>query len=329
MALLELLALATTDSGLTASVAHIDHLQRTESQAEADLVRQRAEACWLRFTSVRIEYPGAGSEADLRDQRYAALRRIATEHGADRIATGHTADDQIETLLMRLLRGAGRRGMAGIPAVRGAIVRPLLAERREDLRHFLVERGIDWIEDPSNGDSRFTRNRVRLHVVPLIGEQFGADALSHLPKMAARWSAEESYLESESARYLAFASRGDARQGASALDLAAFDRTPEALKGRVLKRWAEAALGGNTTLSLRQLEALEQLVAARDGTRRRDLAGSQFVREYGRLRINSNPGHEQTNEPNKTPPVLNAGEVRHGSDGAPKRRRPARQPKGS
>jgi len=294
MALLELLAMATTESGLTASVAHIDHVQRTESQAEADVVRQRAEACGLRFTSVKIEDPGAGTEADLRDQRYAALRRIATEHGADRIATGHTADDQIETLLMRLLRGAGRRGMAGIPAVRGSIVRPLLAERREDLRRFLVERGIDWVEDPSNGDSRFTRNRVRLHVVPLIGEQFGADALSHLPKMAARWSAEEGYLETESARYLAFASRGDARQGSSALDLAGFDRTPEALKGRVLKSWAEAALGGNTTLSMRQLEALEQLVVSREGTAKRDLAGSQFVRQYGRLRIDPNRVHEQT-----------------------------------
>jgi tRNA(Ile)-lysidine synthase len=284
MALLELLALVRDESRIRISVGHVDHAQRPDSAADGEIVERRASALGIPFNSQRIADPSKKSEAALRQGRYEALGRMATERGAEFLATGHTADDQIETVLLRLLRGAGRRGMSGIPRSRGAIIRPLLGERRDRLQKFLVARGVSWAEDPSNSESDYSRNRLRNHVVPTIGEQFGPQALTHLPEMAARWSAEETYLESEAARYLAYSERRNA-DGSSVLDLAAFDLTPAALRGRVLKLWAERGLGGRRILTMRQLESIETLVGSRDGSHSRDLAGSRFVREYEYLRM--------------------------------------------
>src|SRR5579875_664015 len=99
--------------------------------------------------------------ARARRARYAALEALARETGAARIVTGHTRDDQVETVLLRLLRGAGRSGLAGMRACRGLLWRPLLAVTRADVRRFLAERGLDFAVDRSNADLRHVRNRVR------------------------------------------------------------------------------------------------------------------------------------------------------------------------
>ena len=153
----------------------------------------------MRFLSRRIDDPSDGSEAALRTQRYAALRDMAAASGARSIATAHTADDQTETVLLRLLRGAGRRGLSGIPASRDDIIRPLLGERREMLRTLLDELSVEWVAGSSNLDPRYARNRIRHAILPAIAEQFGADATAHVPRMAARWAAEEDYLDGEDA----------------------------------------------------------------------------------------------------------------------------------
>lgn len=284
MALLELLALVRDEKRIRVSVGHVDHAQRPDSATDGECVERRASALGIDYCSQRIADPSKSSEAALREARYQALHRMASENGAHFIATGHTADDQIETMLLRLLRGAGRRGMSGIPGSRGAITRPLLGERRDALQSFLAERGVAWVEDPSNGESKYARNRVRNHVIPTIGEQFGPQALAHLPEMATRWSAEEGYLQSEAARYLAYAERRT-EDDCAALDLAALEHTPKALRGRVLKLWAERGLGDRRVLTMRQLESIETLADSREGSHSRDLVGFRFVREYEHLRI--------------------------------------------
>jgi len=154
-------------------VAHVNHgLRGEESDADEAVVSgmARGRGCALfvkRLCGRNIDAPGM--EAWARAERYRFLREVASQQGFTRIATGHTADDQTETVLMRLVRGAGLRGLRGILARRmDGVVRPLLAERREGLRQYLHERGLDYRSDSSNTDRRFARNRLRLDILPVL-----------------------------------------------------------------------------------------------------------------------------------------------------------------
>ncbi len=108
-------------------------------------------------------------QAEARRARYAALRQAALRADATRIATGHTRADQAETVLLRLLRGSGARGLSGIPPRRGGVVRPLIDRSRFEVVAYLRDRGLAWVEDPTNATPRFLRNRVRRDVLPLLG----------------------------------------------------------------------------------------------------------------------------------------------------------------
>ncbi len=134
--------------------------------------------------------PGGNLQARARKARHEALARAAAAAGATVIATGHTADDRAETLLLRLLRGAGPRGLAVLPPrARGAVptsvdlVRPLLRARRRDVLAHLERHGLSFAQDPSNQDPRFTRVRVRLELLPLL-EQLSPTIVEHLSALA-------------------------------------------------------------------------------------------------------------------------------------------------
>ena len=116
--------------------------------------------------------------------RHAALARIARALGASRIALGHTADDQAETVLMRVLQGAGPRGLAGIPRRRGRVIRPLLEVDRAAVRRYLAVHGLDAVEDLTNRDPRFLRNRIRLEVLPRLAAQTGPQLPAALRRVA-------------------------------------------------------------------------------------------------------------------------------------------------
>jgi tRNA(Ile)-lysidine synthetase-like protein len=129
-----------------------------------------------------------------------------------KIATGHTLDDQAETVLMRMIRGAGVRGLGGIHPrilvegddgeISGGIVRPLLSVRRRELEHYLTDIGQSWREDSSNTDERFTRNRVRKLVVPLLEQEFNPSVAENLAELAEIARGEEDYWENEVSGWL-------------------------------------------------------------------------------------------------------------------------------
>lgn len=163
--------------GLELVVGHVDHGMRSGSARDAEVVALLANSRDLRFVqrTLALAVPSeAGqpghhvSEDTARRERLAALESLANEVGAVRIALGHTADDQLETLLMRLCRGAGLTGLAGMAPRRGRLVRPLLALGRSDVVATLEAVGWSAREDPSNRSRRYFRNRVRRDVVPLL-----------------------------------------------------------------------------------------------------------------------------------------------------------------
>ena len=173
---------------LRLTVAHVQHHLRGEAaEADADFVAARAAELGLGFARADIR-PGdaAGNlEANARDQRYAALTRLATEAGAGAVATAHHADDQLETMLMALIRGAGPAGMRGIAASRPlnediTLVRPMLGATRAQARELLAVLKQDWRDDASNTDAHRTRARLRRDVLPVLRELNAGAALNAL-----------------------------------------------------------------------------------------------------------------------------------------------------
>lgn len=296
MALLELGALARGERIRDDVVVTVDHGQRLESADDGTFVMQ---TCARRFgCGAEIRAAGAppgADEATLRTLRYRAFAETAAARGCRFIVTGHTRDDQIETTLHRLFRGAGRGGLGGIRARRDALVRPLLGFRRSELRDFLRFRGAEWRDDASNEDLRFTRNRWRHELIPAIERAVGKGVVDHLADLAPLWAAEDDYLESEAARYAIVAIvrgvGGDAETSSApppvGLDLAALAAVPAALATRVVRRWlAMATTRAPSSFTERELRDVVALATARPSgeTRRVELHGVEITERKGRLR---------------------------------------------
>jgi tRNA(Ile)-lysidine synthase len=154
------------------TVAHLDHQLRPESAVDADAVRTMAAELHLPLEIGRTDVAALGAaegrsiEEAGREARYRFLAGVAGEDAW--IATAHTFDDSVETVLLNLLRGAGLGGVGGIPGRRSRIVRPLLGGRRTELRAWLDEAGIAYRDDPSNADPAYLRNRLRAELLPIL-----------------------------------------------------------------------------------------------------------------------------------------------------------------
>jgi tRNA(Ile)-lysidine synthase len=185
VALLHLLSRLAPDWRLRLHVLHVDHQLRAESAADADFVRALGARLGVAVDVATVAVDRRGSlEAAARAARYAALETCAARVGAARIALGHTADDQAETVLMRLVQGAGVRGLAGIPPVRGAIIRPLIEVRRSALEAELVRARLSWVDDASNRDPKFLRNRIRHELLPLLADSYNPEVATALVRVA-------------------------------------------------------------------------------------------------------------------------------------------------
>jgi len=174
MALLQVLCELAPRWSLTLEIATVDHGLRPESTAEARFVVDEAarRALPAHVLALRLAEKRRPDNVSVmtwaRDQRRAALRACAEERGMEVVALGHHADDQVETILFRLLRGTGLEGLGGMRPRHQGFVRPLLDVRRQDLVLFNRKRGVPFVEDPSNVDRRFARSRLRHDVLPFL-----------------------------------------------------------------------------------------------------------------------------------------------------------------
>jgi tRNA(Ile)-lysidine synthase len=247
MALLHGLTLLGREEGWRLHAAHLHHgLRGAEADADLDLVKRRCEETGVPLT---VEFlaadrvRGPGMEARARRLRYAFLRRVAGEIGAARMATGHTRDDQAETVLLRLLRGSGPRGLAGIqPRREDGVVRPLILVSRAEVLRFLEGAGLAYREDRSNEDRAFLRNRVRHEVLPLL-RRLSPRIGDHLASLADLLGADEAFLDAEAGRIAApwFLESGMGGDEVRIPDRGSLAKLPEALRSRVLLRLLERA----------------------------------------------------------------------------------------
>ncbi|HXE92141.1 MAG TPA: tRNA lysidine(34) synthetase TilS [Terriglobales bacterium] len=237
--------------GIVISVLHFHHgIRGEEADADQRFVESLAAAHGLAFLTERGDAPATARARKLtleeaaRALRYAWIRKLLRERAVDAVATAHTADDQAETVLLRLLRGAGTRGLAGIyPRKKeeaGAVIRPLLAVRRAEVEDYLRGLGQEWREDPMNRDPGHARNRVRHELLPLLERDYSPGIVPVLADTAEIARGEEEFWQAEAARLLPQLAGGTAASGFS-LDAVPLSRQPVAVQRRLLRAAAEAA----------------------------------------------------------------------------------------
>jgi tRNA(Ile)-lysidine synthase len=208
VALLRLLFEIRKSLGVVLSVVHVNHkLRGAESDEDQQFVAKLAADHKLSFCEAAVDVAAhatqkrISTEAAARELRYHYFTQLLRNKSLDKVATGHNLDDQAETVLMRLLRGTGMRGLRGIqPRLElepGEVVRPLLSFRRGELQAYLNALGQPWREDSTNLESKHTRNRVRQKLVPLLEKEFNPSITLNLAELAEIARAEEDYWESE------------------------------------------------------------------------------------------------------------------------------------
>lgn len=270
------------------SVLAVDHGLRQGSAEEADWVAGQARELGLDAAVLAWQgaKPATGVQARAREARYELLIGWCVDHGAGALVTAHSLDDQAETFMMRLARGSGVDGLAGMRASREdrvAILRPLLAVGRARLRRTLVEAGVRWLEDPSNSDPRFERVRWR-KALALVEREGLAPAMIALS--ARRLERARQALELATLRLERAAVTHEARQ--ATFPLAAVQGEPEELVVRLLRRLIMRYGAGDEAPELSALERLSAWIAAGVGGGR-TLAGCRITRRKDKVRISRQP----------------------------------------
>jgi tRNA(Ile)-lysidine synthase len=283
VAALDLLARLAPAHPFTLACLHVDHGISPNAARWARFARAAARRYGLRCTVRRVDlapHRKLGLEGAARAARYAAFARAA----ADFVVLAHHRDDQAETVLLQLLRGAGPAGLAAMPVVRAPpgegprLLRPLLDASRAELEAYARARRLEWVEDESNADERRTRNWLRRRVLPLLAER-NPDVAATLARSAAYAAEGEALARSLAAIDAREASR-DGR-----LQAAALGRLPRA-RAKNLLRWLLSDAGGATPESARLDELLRQLVLAREDRMVRVAVGGLEVRRFrGAVRV--------------------------------------------
>jgi tRNA(Ile)-lysidine synthase len=254
-----------------AGLIHVNHRIRPgEADDDEEFVRALGDRLSLRVDVTRVDVPALAMaerrslEAAARDARYGAFEEAAVRLGASVVVTGHTLDDQAETVMLRLLRGAGARGLGGIRGRRGVYRRPLLECRRSDLRAFLLARRESYREDSSNQDLRVTRNRLRHSLMPIL-ERDWPGSIRALGRVAEQAGEDEAWLEAEAGRtdVIRVLPSGSGVQ----LNIERLRALPAALARRVVRQAVEMT-GGRASLA--DVDAVRALAWGGSG-RARDL----------------------------------------------------------
>ena len=299
MALLAWLHARADDLGLRVQAAHLHHgIAEARSDEAAEAVRDLCKARGIPLHARRVDVPrlarrrGLGIEAAGRLARASWFRALARKHDA-RVATAHTADDQAETVLMRLLRGSGTRGLRGVLPRLGTppwLVRPFLVLRRDETRALAMACGLPVVDDPTNLDASYgTRNRVRLDLLPLLARDFNPRVVDSLCRLASAARNDDALL----GRLARRAARRHVHGSDPTTVTDEVSDLPRALRARLLAASLRDAGGQGRRLDATGLERLESLLRGPVGRRTR-VAGRSVHRTSRGLEIGPSVGDSTT-----------------------------------
>ncbi len=290
--LLSLLARSRARLGICLTVGHLNHcLRGAAAEADAALVTRFAESLELPVVVGRSDVRrmarrrAVSLEMAAREARYAFLAETARRCGATVVATAHTAGDQAETVLLKLMRGAGLRGLAGIPrktTINGTtVVRPLLDVSGAALRDYLRGRGVEWREDASNAEVRFLRNRVRHELLPLIAERFNPGIETALCRTARICAEEDAWLDT-----LVHGLREACCGADGRLDAGNLRAQPLAARRRIVRSWLVESGVAPEIVDFEVVDRILKLSESGAGSGEAPLKeGGAVVREYGALAL--------------------------------------------
>jgi len=266
------------------ALAHINHQLRPEAARDEQFCREFAAQITvpIHVETVDVRAYAASQRLGIEDAarrlRYEYLRRCAVEIRADRVAVGHTRDDQAETFLLKLIRGAGMTGLGAIYPQRGDVIRPLLDVSRAELRAYLAGSGQTWVEDDTNADLKNPRNRIRHRVLPELNQTAGADTTYAIARAAGLARDDGQWLDDLADRRFNALAR-EAPHGLD-IDAAALDEEPPPVQRRVLLKGLRV-VGDGREIGLEHVEsALGVAAGLAAGT---DVPGGRVELRRGKL----------------------------------------------
>lgn len=289
VALLEVLRRLQPAHAWALHVAHLDHGLRKESAVDAEFVREVAGRWGIAATIERRDVrrvcaqAGWSLEDGARRTRYAFLRDVALRQGAGYLALAHTADDQAETVLMRLLRGTGLMGLRAMPVTRDLegvwIVRPFLHVWRPEIEAYLKRARLTYREDATNRDGRFVRNRIRHQLLPLLEQEYNPKIKGLLAQLAEQSDGDYAYLQQATQRQWKRVAKVCAPSRVE-ISVEAFRRQPKALQRQVVRQAIQRLRGDIGQVEFRHWLEAERLFSERPVGTLVDLPGGiQFRRE--------------------------------------------------
>ena len=328
VALLHLLVDLKDDARIRLAVAHVDHQLRSDSQDDAEFVADLARRWGLPVAVIRRDVRHASDARGLsledraRRVRYAAFQEIAREQQTTRLALAHTADDQAETVLMRLLRGCGLTGLAGIPMTRSlgevtpppaasagggfapkaqalraaagggvTIIRPLLGVWREEVLGYLRQHRLSYRQDPTNQDTRFLRNRIRHELLPLLEREYNPQLKPLLNQLAEQCRTDAGFLSEAAQRY--WKRLVKPQHGHLAIHQERFLSQPKALQRQLIRLAVQRVQGDLTGFEFRHWVEIERLFADRPTGTILDLPGHvRFERVRDHVLVRLDTGHD-------------------------------------
>lgn len=249
--------------GFSVAVGHLNHRMRPEADGDEAFVRSFCLERGIPFHTEAVPVYEKAREWNLsveetgRRLRYAFLERTADNIGASRIATAHHARDNAETVLLNLLRGSGSEGLGGIPPVRERYIRPLLSTSREEIEAYCAEHGIAFVEDSTNYDTHYTRNRLRLELWPQL-EEINSAVTAALGRTATLLREENDFLDALAAERLP-------AEG-TAIALSVLQRAPEVLARRMVRQLLERLPTGKKDVTAGHIAAVMALAQKGRGT---------------------------------------------------------------
>ena len=289
--LLHVLNELRSDFNLVLIVAHMDHgIRGVESKKEWMFVESLASQLGLPFESRSVDVPALKKAERLstqqvaRDARYKFFLDTLKKFGAQKVALGHNADDQAETVLMRFMRGAGTKGLCGIPPVRdGVFIRPLIEIERRDIECLLRRDGIEFVTDSSNKDNTYLRNRIRNTLIPILMKEYNPGIVKSLVHTSEIFRKEDEFLERLACDHFS-RTRLSGDHKAVTLDISRLQESEEPIQVRVLRKAIECFSGNLKRISFKHMESIMSMLSGRSGNKSLSLPGGTLIeRRYNEL----------------------------------------------